>query len=317
MTQDQLNAAVQYNTKKNGSLWKQAELPFPLSNPDTPPTTNCFALLVAQFQVDHKLSVDGMLGSATLSAIRAAMVDQGETPDTPPGNETPIPPATPPARLGVSNAIYVGGVRIQYQPEVDGYTCSNWLDDEETHFKCRTRAKAPVHICLHESVTTSVASTVRILDSKNYGVHFMIGPDGHITQHNDPVTEQPVHANQLNSSSVGIEIVNPYSPRWMTAPWNTTIPATWWTWVPKGAKRAYVVPRSAQLQALVQLVAFLTKTISTIPHVFPTKGYGPTYRKLAGYKQKAKPKPGIVAHADFSGHADGRYPLQHLISHGE
>ena len=47
-----------------------------------------------------------------------------------------------------------------------GITCSNWQMDGDAHFAFRPRSGALRHFVLHESVTTSVAATIRVLEAK-------------------------------------------------------------------------------------------------------------------------------------------------------
>jgi hypothetical protein len=63
------DAAVAYNSSKNGVLWQVADLPLPLRtlNPSDP----VFAAAVRTLQDQHGLPADGKLGPGTLAAIKA------------------------------------------------------------------------------------------------------------------------------------------------------------------------------------------------------------------------------------------------------
>jgi hypothetical protein len=162
-----------------------------------------------------------------------------------------------------------------------------------------------------------------------------MAPNGHLSCHGDLVLDRMVHANQLNDTSFGIEIVNPYNPIYVVdrAVWSQTIPREWWTWVPstKGkygkkikqmlARRGwekvpqeYVLPTDPQMNAIRLLVPWLCE-IAGVPYRFPTKGLSKKKRQIDGLKKKPKgrPGPGVVAHRDFSSHSDGRYILEDLI----
>lgn len=62
------DAAVAYNSSKNGVLWKVADLPLPLRTLD--PETPVFASAVATLQAQHGVPADGKLGPGTLAAIK-------------------------------------------------------------------------------------------------------------------------------------------------------------------------------------------------------------------------------------------------------
>ena len=306
----QITAAINYNTRQSKLLWKQTALPVPLNDPNAPATTAAFAENVANFQAAHELVVDGQLGPATLSTIRAVQMAA-----LTPAVVLPHLDPSVPVRQNVSNCVIVSNQRVSLPRELQnaGMTVSNFLADGESHFKCWARTKPPTYQVIHESVSTSAPATVRILAQEGYGVHLMIAPDGHVSCHNDLETETPAHANQLNGSSIGIEIVNPYSPLYARPPFTETIPAEWWTWVPEGGKRLYTLPTPAQRKSLLGLTAWLCQLFPSIPHVLSTKGLKD---KIPGYDKGAKPEPGIVAHADFSSHADGRWLIEYLTSQG-
>lgn len=311
LTPEQIAVALAYNRAKANVLWCPTDLPPPLNK--TLPDTPAFATAVAQYQSWAGLVVDGKLGPATFSMLRAYLQNL-----PPPPDGLDLGTAVP-ARPGVSNQIVVGGRRVPDVGMLAGLTCSNWLDDgnatEDVHFDSRPRTKPTTHLVIHESVTNSVAETVRVLKAKGYGVHFMIAPDGHISCHNDPVREAVIHGNQLNSTGIGVEIINPYSPKFDRPPYEKTTPAEWWTWVPPGGKAAYCLPTEAQMVALVALVKWLTSLIPTLPLAFPTKNLGVGAYKILNWDKptSAKPLPGIVAHQDYSSHADGRWPLHEVI----
>jgi hypothetical protein len=304
-----LSDASTYNRRRDGSLWSTKDLPWPFSDED--PDSTCFARLVAIFQLDHGLTVDGKLGPNTLSALRAETLDW---PDHPDGSIEPDAPDVP-SRTGTSNAIVVAGEQTALPSHlVDaGLTATNFATDDIHRFEARSRSAEVEHLVLHESVTRDVASTVRVLDRKGYGVHLMVAPDGHITCHNDLVADQPIHANQLNSSSIGLEVVNPYSPKWARPPFNRFIDAKWWTWVPDDAPHQYVLPTGAQQDALEFLVPWVCSLVESLPLSFPTADLDWRQRKITGWRDGAEPAPGVVAHRDFSSHADGRWPLEELI----
>lgn len=178
--------------------------------------------------------------------------------------------------------------------------------DGEPQFRHYPWAEKVTNIVLHESVTMSKPTAVAVLQNRGFGVHLIIAPNGLVTQHGDLRLDKLIHGEQLNNVSVGIEIINPYSPLYARPPFTQTIPAEWWTWVPTGAPRAYTVPTSQQVAALKLLVPWLCGTVlPDCPFEFPTGG-------LTLDKMK-HPGPGVVAHGDFGSHADGRYPLEVLM----
>lgn len=295
MTYDETQAAIHFNTTQ--TLWKVADLPAPYNggNPDT----EAFVSSVVGFQQSHGLTADGMLGRGTLSAMRANQQAQGK----------------PTAPHQCSNVVIADGHDYPLpQALIDaGVTCSNYRDDGETHFKAVPRTKPVTHLVIHESVTSNGPSTVNTLVAQGYGVHLMVAPDGHVVQHNDLVKDVVVHGNQLNGSSIGFEVVCPYSAQHVKAPFDHTIPATWWTWVPTGAPKLYVTPTVAQMATIKVLIPWLTTIVPSLPLAYPTKDLGPAKKKIDGWDQKVKPPSGIVAHRDFASHADGRYILEALI----
>lgn len=328
--------AIQYNDIADGKHWEVHDLPLSLQRAHHAGGV-AFAYAVAAYQSALNLTDDGKLGPGSWAAIRS-MPPRGEDPslrdfpdeveDQPDDENDPVEGlefldhiVSP--RTGTSNRLIIGG--SSHGLDDDGVSCSNWKDDGIKHFDhFRVRREPMVHFVLHESVTTSVEATNRALDGKrrrkgyDFGIHFNIAADGHICQHNDPIDHRLVHANQLNDSSCGVEVTNPYNPKFGGAPWTDTIASPWWCWKPKGGDRVYCKPTPAQLRATVVLCETLTQYCRDLPRAFPTADLNRGNRRIKGWDRKAKPGPGIVAHRDFASHADGRYLLEHVMrSFGE
>jgi hypothetical protein len=198
---------------------------------------------------------------------------------------------------------------------------TNFIQDGEPHFKNRKRKRKLKHFVLHETCGRTASGCKRTLKRKGYGVQLILARDGTVSCHGDLVRDQMIHANQLNKTSIGIEIVNPYAPKFAKGMAVEIIKAEWWTWCPNKDRR-YVLPTREQLKALEILVPWLCKKLG-IPLEFPTSHLGPKKRKIKGWRKppkgmktgiwRAKPKPGVVAHRDFASHADGVYPLHYLM----
>jgi hypothetical protein len=300
-----ISAAQAYNKSKAGILWKVQDLPTPFKS--YAPESETFAVSVAVFQQAHALKVDGCLGPATLATLRAVIAEGLPSSDTQTIEGPVNKPAVIPGRLGTSNKIILNGNKMSAP-----FSCTNFVDDQEPKFKFWKRSQKVTHICFHESVTRDAPTAIRVLQAGGLGAHLILCPDGHVSQHNDLVSEQPAHANQLNGCSVGLEIINPYSPLYAKPPYTRTISATWWTWIPAGAPKQYTLPTEAQLQTLKILVPWLCTNL-TVPQVFPTEKLNKVCPKIKGWNKSVKPASGIVAHSDFSSHADGRYELEYLI----
>jgi hypothetical protein len=210
------------------------------------------------------------------------------------------------------NTIVVNGKEYQASPiQVD-----NWLDNTSAdyHFRNQTRRGPVTEVILHETVTRSHDATVKVLQpatagnpgGRGLGVHFIVEADGMVYQHGDLATDLLWHAGQHNGPSVGIEVVNPYEPRFMPAkgPWTTVIVAPW------AAGGKYVVPTKAQLEATACLVVFLTmKTDESPPELqIPARWIGLNGTKLimGPVLGATKLVPGIYAHQYFH-HADGSF----------
>ncbi len=155
-------------------------------------------------------------------------------------------------------------------------------------------------IVLHETVTRSRADAVRVLRKRKLGVHFIVDADGAVFQHAD-LADQVSHARGHNQRSIGIEIVNPYYPRYLRNgdPWSGTIDARW----ADGGR--YVLPTLLQAEAVAQLVGWLTGDEGmSIPRRWIGKKAG---RMRLGAVPSAKGS-GICAHQHLGTKADGSWP---------
>ena len=186
----------------------------------------------------------------------------------------------------------------------EGLEVTNFLDPTVPCFKARRRAKTPVtELVLHETVTTSVNTTIAVLRRRNLGVHFIIGPNGAVTQHNDIALDRVAHAPPHNKRSVSIEIVTPFYPEYLGEgqPWKQVIDAKW------AHKKRYVVPTPEQAEATSRLVDWLTSD-AAIPLRIPRHWIGLKKSRMAMGRLLTGhlPKPGVWAHT-FFGHSDGAW----------
>lgn len=231
-----------------------------------------------------------------------------------------------------SNCVVIDGESVEIPKEFveNGVTVSNFLDDDEPRFDRKSRVKKLKYFVLHETCGNTARGCKKRLLKKGYGVHLILAKNGHLSCHGDFVNDVMVHANQLNKTSIGIEVVNPYNPIYAAGDYNTT-DAEWWTWIPSkkntpGVKkllkrkgwekvpRKYVVPTDEQMNTIKLIVPWLCRELG-IPYKFPTAYLNKKQRKIKGWNRKprAKPGEGVVAHRDFASHADSRYILEKLI----
>lgn len=207
-------------------------------------------------------------------------------------------------------------INAEFIEPPEGIKLTNFCFDGEPQFKHKNRTKPLRHIVLHETAGRSAEGCKRTLLKKGYGVQLILARDGGLSQHGDLLSDVMVHANQLNSTSLGIEIVNPYAPILARGMPYKSIAAEWWTWCPDRNDRRYVLPTPAQLKTLRIVVPWLCEKLD-VPYEFPTQHLNRRQRKVerVGILRKRIPEPGVVAHQDFAKHADGRYPLEYLIKH--
>ena len=80
-------------------------------------------------------------------------------------------------------------------PAPPGLDVTNFEASEVHRFTGRDRSGRTVNErVLHESVTTSVETTVRVLKRRKLGVHLIVAPDGRVTQHGDLAHDRLAHA---------------------------------------------------------------------------------------------------------------------------
>ena len=195
----------------------------------------------------------------------------------------------------------VGGVEVDAPP---GLRVRNFHAPGVVRFPSRGKLKAVNELVLHETVTTSVASTVGALAQQGLSVHLVVGPDGEITQHGDLASDLLWHAGpHHNGASFGVEVVNPYQPSLCHAglPWKRTIAAPW------AFGGRYVLPTPAQAEAVAALVRWATSgdvVGLSIPRAWPGLSNGAmALSRVHGLRAS---EPGVLAHQYFD-HADGAW----------
>lgn len=185
-----------------------------------------------------------------------------------------------------------------------GLLVRNFRDPSVVRFKGRSRVGRRVtELILHETVTRSVAATVKVLMRRGLGVHLIVGPDGDVTQHGDLADDRLAHAGGHNGPSVGVEVVNPYYPYLLRdeLPWRRTIKAPW------AHKGEYVLPTPAQAEATAKLADWITSPNAAGLHV-PRAWCGLDGARLSMGRiaDGDTRRPGIWAHTYFH-HADGAW----------
>jgi len=162
-------------------------------------------------------------------------------------------------------------------------------------------------IVLHQSVTATRDRTERVLQRKGLGICSLIDGDGKLTVYGDIGMRYTAHGNERNRCSVGVEIVNPYYPKYLAPPWSEVAKS-------KTAHRGReIVDTDAQLRTAAAWLTFLTELECDgpgnrridIPRSFPTTSdAGPTRSHDAWFDLAVG---GVFAH----GHRPGRYPSGH------
>lgn len=194
----------------------------------------------------------------------------------------------------------------------------NWQaggqDTLDYRFKNQRRTGPVNEVVVHETVTCSSASTLRVLEpagasnpgGRNLGIHFVVDPNGTVYQNGDLADDLLWHATMHNPVSVGIETVNPFDPKLMpkNGPWTQVMNAPWAT--ASGGK--YVVPTPESAEAVAQLLMWLTS--GTAPELtIPANwiGLGANNKMALGRVPGAdKLSPGIYSHMYFD-HGDGSW----------
>lgn len=197
--------------------------------------------------------------------------------------------------------LLVGGELIPGPPET---RARNPVEDGTLRFASKGMRAQVTELIVHETVTCSVADTLSVLQARGLSVHLILGADGVLSQHGDLLSDLLWHAGPVhNPPSIGIEVVNPYYPRFLPrrGPWSTTIEARW------AHQGRYVVPTAPQAEALAQLVGWITSGPAPgvdVPRSWPGLRDGKmTMGRLPSAEQ---PLPGLLAHT-FFGHADGAW----------
>lgn len=183
----------------------------------------------------------------------------------------------------------------------DGLEVQNFKTSGLYRFVNQKRTWEVNEVIVHETVTSSAKATVAVLQQRKLGVHFILGSDGTIYQHGDLADDFLWHASEHNPRSVGIEVVNPYYPKFnpVNSPWKRSIKAPW------ADGGMYVLPTPRQAEATAQLVAWLTSVPSTL--FIPPLFVGVSGQKITFTRTpKSQLGAGIYAHHYF-GHMDGAW----------
>ena len=252
---------------------------------------------IRKFQIRAHLTPDGVLGPMTEAALiraGAAAPPQGG------GSSAGAAPAAVDTSAG-TGTLLVGGRGIT--PPA-GLSVTNFLDPGVPKLRARNRRGRVIdEFVVHETVTRSASATVSVLQNRGLGVHFIMGPDGTMTQHGDLADDLMSHAAPHNTRSVGIEVVNPYYPGNLRSglAWSRTIRAGW------ADKGEYVLPTPAQAEATARLTAWITSArLGTLQVPRTWIGASGGSLSMSRVPDGDRARPGIYAHTYFH-HADGSW----------
>ena len=151
-------------------------------------------------------------------------------------------------------------------------------------------------IIIHESVTSTTAKAVKVLNARKLGVHYCIDRDeaGTITSH-VPAKKACSHAGSgHNRRSIGVEIANPFYAKYAKDGEQTLHGC----WVHRGE---YLLPKESQMKSLWKLILWLVMR-HDVRLEFPGIPDGVMrWGKIADHH-----KPGVMAHHRFN-HGDGTF----------
>ena len=167
-------------------------------------------------------------------------------------------------------------------------------------------------VIVHQSVTTSRKTTERVLKKRGLGVCALVEPDGTLYVYTDLGYEYTAHGNERNRTSVGLEMVNPYLPKYLRAPWTTVIDLSPVAW-----RRKEIEDTKAALKTAQAFIEFLVSQrfegpgdrAVEIPREFPTTKSSAPCRAGRAYRGGwfDMEAGGVIAH----GHRPSRYPTGH------
>ena len=291
-------SAEKYNARKAGKLWQWSELPDHMRERRNDPAA--FEKRVRVFQLGAGLLVDGKLGAKTLAAIHAVWPqlaggaqEQAQEQAKEESAEEEKEETDP-----AGGYLLIGGDRVSVPFKVTHH---------EPYKGRKRRAGTLVNsVVVHQSITSSVESTDRVLRKKGLGVHIMIDGDGSIHQFGDLALKSMAHGNERNSTSIGLELINPYVK--CKGYWQDMIDPSPTAW-----RKRETSDTPEQITALDSLCGILTnhsydcenRIRVDIPPEFPTQSSkGPSRGSAAWFDNN---QGGIIAH----GHRPGRYPKGH------
>lgn len=194
----------------------------------------------------------------------------------------------------------IGGEEVQTHLDVRNFR------EQGVHQFHGKRLKKITEVVVHESVTRSAKVTLKVLKKRQLGIHLVVTETGAIVQHAD-LLDRMSHAGPHNSAAVGIEVTNPYYPKYLNrrTPWKKVIDAPW------ADKGEYVVPLPEQAETLAQLVGWLSEADAThIPRIW--RGFGDDHMAMGRVRNGKTRRPGIWAHT-YWGHADGSWPVLYAM----
>ena len=289
--------AEKYNSSKAGKLWQWSQLPDHMREHSAAPEK--LIKRVRVFQANHGLTVDGKIGPKTFGAILLMWPQLAAAEAVQAAPE----PAAEPEQEDAEDAECTGGHLL-----IDGKRVPVPFEVvQHEPFKGRKRRAGTLinSLVIHQSGTSSVSATERVLRKRGLGVHIMIDGCGTVHSFGD-LARSMAHGNERNTTSIGIEVIQPYTRT--TGHWQVMIDPSPTAW-----KKREAADTPAQLAALDALCGILTAhswecaghVLIDVPLAFPTQPSAKPSRGHAAWFDMGA--GGIIAH----GHRPGTYPAGH------